>query len=66
MGEPKRRRTSREAKKPEREGQIWLEAWNNGLEPATEPKEPPSADLFLEIVGALMVKTALTAQCVLR
>jgi hypothetical protein len=57
MGEQTRRQSSRATKKPEREGQIWLEAWNNGLESATELKEPPSVDLFLEIVETLMVKT---------
>jgi hypothetical protein len=57
MGEQTRRRSSRATKKPEREGQIWLGASNNGLESATEPKEPPSVDLFLEIVETLVVKT---------
>jgi hypothetical protein len=39
-GEQTRRRSSRATKKPEREGQIWLEAWNSngGIESATEPK----------------------------
>ena len=58
MGEQTQRRSSRATKKPERKGQIWLEAWNNGVESKEAwTKEPPSVDLFLEIVETLMVKT---------
>jgi hypothetical protein len=40
-GEQTRRRSSRTTKKPEREGQIWLEAWNVRLEMGAPSRRCP-------------------------
>jgi hypothetical protein len=53
--QPERRRSSRESKRPEREGQIWLEVWSSGVETEKQPLQPPSADLFLEVIESVMI-----------
>jgi hypothetical protein len=55
--QPERRRSSRESKRPEREVQIWLEAWNNGVETEKQSLQPPSVDLFLEVIESMVMKT---------
>jgi hypothetical protein len=55
---PKPRKPVRSKSRPQREGQMWLESWNNGIETATErSKDPPAVGLFLETTEAILMKT---------
>jgi hypothetical protein len=55
---PKPRKPVRSKSRPQRDGQIWLESWNNGIETTTErSKDPPTVDLFLETTEAMLMKT---------
>jgi hypothetical protein len=55
---PKPRKSVRSKSRPQREGQIWLESWNNGIDTATErSKDPPAVDLFLKTTETMLMKT---------
>jgi hypothetical protein len=55
---PEPRKSVRSRSRPQREGKIWLESWNNGIETATErSKDPPTVDLFLETTETMLMKT---------
>jgi hypothetical protein len=48
------RTSNRVRKQTDRPGQIWLESWNNSVKTV---ESPPTADLFMEAVETMMLKT---------